>query len=98
MSQYQARYEAASIRGFLPWMPGTSAPLKPYVRGNLVELNTRIMAERTAGVRTPDSRAHGTANRYRKHLRDGEVPCVPCALAWEKQDRKRERTERLASR
>ncbi len=89
MSQYQARYESASIRGFLPWMPpGVSAPLKPYVRGNLVELNARIMAERAAGVRTPDSRAHGTVNRCRKHLRDGETPCVPCALAWEKQERR----------
>ncbi len=80
MSQYQARYESAAIRGFLPWMPGVPAPLKPYVRGDLVELNARIMAERAARPRGLDT-GHGTPAGYRRHRRAGEQACVPCLEA-----------------
>ncbi len=88
MSQYQARYESAAIRGFLPWMPGVPMPLKPYVRGNLVELNARIMAERTETPRSVRP-LHGTTAGYKRHRRAGEQACEACLEAERENARKR---------
>ncbi len=74
------RFEGAAVRGFLPWLAGIPAPLKPYVRGDLVELNARIMAERAERPRGLAT-GHGTPAGYRRHRRAGEQACVPCLEA-----------------
>ncbi len=81
-----ASYDAP-LRGYLPWQTGAPGTLPGGYRyrgqGDLVELNRRIMAGRTAASRFPveTHAGHGTNARARKHRRDGEKPCPSCLEA-----------------
>lgn len=79
-------FEAAALRGSLPWATSglTPAPGGYLYQGkpDLARLNRQIMAERPATRNPAGTHAeHGTNARARKHRRDGEKPCEACREA-----------------
>ncbi len=65
------------------------------VWGGLTERERRSLLRKTTGTgRTATETQHGTSAMYRKHYRNGEKPCEPCRVAYnrdhtaEQQDRR----------